>query len=86
MPHPMTIRTLLERYNCLQLRHEQDPSDDARRKLEDVTYTLCVSTGTLTIRDALAAADLVLHRAAVDQAVHQVPSIAAAARPIANAA
>nr|WP_247747006.1 DUF5133 domain-containing protein [Streptomyces oryzae] len=50
MAHPDTLRELLTRYEALRARPER------RQELEDVSYTLCVSTGTRDIEDALRAA------------------------------
>ncbi|MFD4589271.1 DUF5133 domain-containing protein [Streptomyces rubiginosohelvolus] len=66
-PSPDAMRTLLARYNDLQLRHSQDSDYELQRSLEDVTYTLCVSTGTRTVHDALLAADTVLRQAAAEE-------------------
>lgn len=62
-PHPDVIRALLARYHRVQMQHAQAPSHELQRQLEDVTYTLCVSTGTVTVYDALVAADAVLTQA-----------------------
>ncbi|MEU5837956.1 DUF5133 domain-containing protein [Streptomyces diacarni] len=50
MAHPDTLRELLDRYEKLRARpgHPQE--------LDDVSYTLCVSTNTRDIHDALRAA------------------------------
>ncbi|MFD8565638.1 DUF5133 domain-containing protein [Streptomyces sp. NPDC057694] len=64
MPDATFVRTLLSRYADLQMRHCERPSQELGWQLDDVTYTLCVCTGTRTIREALAAADLVLEQAA----------------------
>ncbi|MEV1044378.1 DUF5133 domain-containing protein [Streptomyces sp. NPDC049916] len=75
IPTPDAMRTLLARYNDLQLRHSQDSDYELQRSLEDVTYTLCVSTGTRTVHDALLAADDILRRAAAaDEAVSGIPA------------
>ncbi|WP_307571050.1 DUF5133 domain-containing protein [Streptomyces sp. DSM 41269] len=66
-PSPDVMRTLLARYNELQLRHSQDSDYELQRSLEDVTYTLCVSTGTRTVHDALLAADAILRKAASEE-------------------
>ncbi|MEU6394026.1 DUF5133 domain-containing protein [Streptomyces sp. NPDC046939] len=63
-PDPMFIRTLLSRYADVQLRFSERPTQELQWQLDDVTYTLCVSTGTRTVREALMAADAVLERAA----------------------
>lgn len=57
MAHPTILRDLVERYEALQLLHTERDSFETRRRLEDVTYTLCVSTGTQTIEAALATAE-----------------------------
>ncbi|MFJ8249427.1 DUF5133 domain-containing protein [Streptomyces sp. NPDC094466] len=66
-PSPDAVRALLARYNDLQLRHSQDSDYELQRILEDVTYTLCVSTGTRTVHDALLAADAILRRTAAEE-------------------
>ncbi|MGW2477720.1 DUF5133 domain-containing protein [Streptomyces sp. NPDC001665] len=63
MPHPDVVRSLLERYHEVQLRYSEAFSEELRRQLEDVSYTLCVSTATRTVPDALAVADTVLRQA-----------------------
>ncbi|GEB49878.1 MULTISPECIES: DUF5133 domain-containing protein [Streptomyces] len=53
--HPDTLRGLVAQYETL--RHYAGDGDEQRRRdLADVTYTLCVSTGTRDVNDALAAA------------------------------
>ncbi|WP_432151833.1 DUF5133 domain-containing protein [Streptomyces sp. bgisy029] len=74
LPRPDTIRTLLARYYELQLEHSQDSHYELQRSLEDVTYTLCVSTGTRTVQDALLAAEAILRTSPTDQhPVLQIP-------------
>ncbi|MHB9757380.1 DUF5133 domain-containing protein [Streptomyces sp. BYX5S] len=63
-PDPKVIRTLLSRYADVQLRFSERPTQELQRQLDDVTYTLCVTTGTQCIPDALLAADRVLETAA----------------------
>ncbi|MFJ2113035.1 MULTISPECIES: DUF5133 domain-containing protein [unclassified Streptomyces] len=53
MAHPVTLRRLVERYETLRALHAEQDSAGTRRRLEDVTYTLCVSTGTRTADEAL---------------------------------
>ncbi|WP_225805205.1 DUF5133 domain-containing protein [Streptomyces sp. NK15101] len=55
MAHPTVLRNLIEQYEALLPRAE-DGSAEARRRMEDLTYTLCVSTGTRDIDTALATA------------------------------
>ncbi|MFB7244155.1 DUF5133 domain-containing protein [Streptomyces populi] len=52
MPLPATLRRLVKEYETL-LAGQEDPSG---QRLRDLAYTLCVSTGTREITDALAAA------------------------------
>ncbi|MEV8564942.1 DUF5133 domain-containing protein [Streptomyces sp. NPDC051322] len=54
MAHPAVLENLLDQYEALHADHGD--TDDARRRMEDVIYTLCVSTGTRDIGPALAAA------------------------------
>ncbi|WP_445397875.1 DUF5133 domain-containing protein [Streptomyces sp. LE64] len=61
MAHPAVLHRLVGEYEILRALHAQDGSAGARRRLDDVTYTLCVATGT---RDA---------DAAVLAARHQLP-------------
>jgi hypothetical protein len=59
-PHPQILRALLSRYADACVRtHEADTAAN-RQLLNDVTYTLCVTTGTSGIKDALAKADALL--------------------------
>jgi hypothetical protein len=66
MAHPVVLRKLVDEYRALQILHAQDGSPECRRRLEDVTYTLCVSTGTRTAEQALLAAERRLEAALVD--------------------
>lgn len=54
--HPATLRELLARHTALRAAYEAEPSPHLTRRLEDVTYTLCVSTGTRDLAAALRAA------------------------------
>ncbi|MGI5404502.1 DUF5133 domain-containing protein [Streptomyces sp. CA-135486] len=55
--HPALLRNLVEQYRTLHDRHAEQSSPEIRRQLEDVTYTLCVSTGTCTAEEALTVAE-----------------------------
>ncbi|MFJ9008487.1 DUF5133 domain-containing protein [Streptomyces canus] len=55
MAHPALLTDLLERYEALRVLHAEDGSG-ARQRLEDVSYTLCIATGTRDIDSALTAA------------------------------
>ncbi|WP_052849031.1 DUF5133 domain-containing protein [Streptomyces avicenniae] len=56
MAHPAVLRNLVEQYEMLLVLRDGAADPDAARRLEDVTYTLCVSTGTREADAALAAA------------------------------
>jgi hypothetical protein len=56
MAHPTLLRDLVERYERLTALQAEGADAETRRRIEDVSYTLCVSTGTRTIDAALAAA------------------------------
>lgn len=66
MAHPAVLRNLVEQYEALQVLHAQDGDPQARTRMEDVAYTLCISTGTRDIAAALAAAYDQLSVAGVD--------------------
>ncbi|MFH8573994.1 DUF5133 domain-containing protein [Streptomyces sp. NPDC017993] len=56
MAHPAVLRDLVEQYKTLRLLHAQEGSSAILRRMEDVAYTLCVSTGTWDADAALIAA------------------------------
>lgn len=60
MAHPAVLRNLVERYAAATAADQGDPA--VRRQVEDTAYTLCVSTGTRRVEDALAAARELLDR------------------------
>ncbi|MDN3295786.1 DUF5133 domain-containing protein [Streptomyces ficellus] len=53
MAHPTVLRGLVARYEELAARGSQTVDKEVLRQREDTAYTLCVSTGTRDIRDAL---------------------------------
>ena len=55
MAHPAVLTNLIEQYESQRALHAGAGSPDVRRRMDDVTYTLCVSTGTRDIDAALAA-------------------------------
>ncbi|MFJ6086791.1 DUF5133 domain-containing protein [Streptomyces sp. NPDC092369] len=59
-PRPQVLRAQLSRYAeaCARMLEADTPAN--RRTLEDAAYTLCVTTGTYEIKEALAAADRLL--------------------------
>jgi hypothetical protein len=56
MAHPTVLNGLVEEYAALEALGADHGDDLARRRLDDVIYTLCVATGTRDIDSALAAA------------------------------
>ncbi|MFH9609569.1 DUF5133 domain-containing protein [Streptomyces sp. NPDC017448] len=56
MAHPTVLRNLVEQYEVLRLLHADSGSEEARQRMDDVAYTLCVSTGTGDVDSALVAA------------------------------
>ncbi|MGW5480651.1 DUF5133 domain-containing protein [Streptomyces sp. NPDC004008] len=56
MAHPAVLKNLIEQYETLRILHAEEGSEDVRQRMNDVAYTLCVSTGTRDIDTALVAA------------------------------
>ncbi|MEU9488125.1 DUF5133 domain-containing protein [Streptomyces decoyicus] len=56
MAHPAVLLELVEEYEVLELLHARQGRAEVRRKMDDVAYTLCVSTGTRDVDAALSAA------------------------------
>ncbi|MEU4797829.1 DUF5133 domain-containing protein [Streptomyces sp. NPDC023327] len=67
MAHPAVLKDLVEQYETLRTLHAEDGSAEARQRMEDVAYTLCVSTGTRDIEAALVAARHCLPGARVEE-------------------
>ncbi|MFD7517379.1 DUF5133 domain-containing protein [Streptomyces niveus] len=53
MAHPAVLRVLVEQYEALHTLNAEDGGSEARRRIDDVAYTLCVSTGTRDVETAL---------------------------------
>ncbi|MEU6394037.1 MULTISPECIES: DUF5133 domain-containing protein [unclassified Streptomyces] len=68
-PHPQILRSLLSRYATARVQLVENDTLANRRLLEDVAYTLCVTTGTREIEDALATAERFLTVEPADAAV-----------------
>lgn len=49
MAHPAYLRELVQRYEALR----DEGTTASRQQLDDVAYTLCVSTGTRSVEQAL---------------------------------
>ncbi|MEU6274004.1 DUF5133 domain-containing protein [Streptomyces populi] len=56
MAHPAVLTNLIEQYETLRILHAEKGSPEVRRRLDDIAYTLCVSTGTRDIDTALVVA------------------------------
>lgn len=56
MAHPAILLNLVEQYDALRILHAEDGSTEVRQRMDDIAYTLCVSTGTSDIDAALIAA------------------------------
>ncbi|MFF8414064.1 DUF5133 domain-containing protein [Streptomyces omiyaensis] len=56
MAHPVVLRNLIEQYETLKVLRAENGGEEVRRRLDDVAYTLCVSTGTRDVDAALIAA------------------------------
>lgn len=56
MAHPAVLRDLVEQYEVLAALRAEAGGPEVRQRMEDVTYTLCVSTGTRNAEAALEAA------------------------------
>ncbi|MGA5895222.1 DUF5133 domain-containing protein [Streptomyces venetus] len=56
LAHPVVLKNLIEQYETLRVLHAENGTPEARRRMEDVAYTLCVSTGTCDVDAALVAA------------------------------
>ncbi|MCQ1577986.1 DUF5133 domain-containing protein [Streptomyces parvus] len=56
MAHPTVLRNLIEQYETLRVLHAENGGQEARQRMDDVAYTLCVSTGTSDVDSALVAA------------------------------
>lgn len=56
LAHPSVLEGLVEEYTALAVLGADQGDEQARRRLADVTYTLCVATGTRDVDSALVAA------------------------------
>ncbi|MFE0631752.1 DUF5133 domain-containing protein [Streptomyces sp. NPDC058864] len=56
LAHPAVLNDLVDRFETLRLLDPGDP--EVRRRMADVSYTLCVATGTRDVDAALIAARL----------------------------
>ncbi|WP_238431428.1 DUF5133 domain-containing protein [Streptomyces cavernae] len=56
MPHPAILRKLVEEYEALAAEGAEDARSGTSGRAQDLAYTLCVSTGTREVGQALAVA------------------------------
>ncbi len=47
--HAAVLQNLIEQYDTLRVLHAENGSPQVRRRMDDMAYTLCVSTGTRDI-------------------------------------
>ncbi|MFD8257548.1 DUF5133 domain-containing protein [Streptomyces griseoluteus] len=62
LPAEKNLRAAMARFAAARIDHEVLPTPDTSRMLRDSSHTLCVMTGTHTIKDALRAADAMLEQ------------------------
>ncbi|MFE2416846.1 DUF5133 domain-containing protein [Streptomyces hokutonensis] len=60
VPDPKAVRKLLTRYAVLRIAQAERQRPQAAAELNDVSYTLCVMTGTKEIQEAIVKADALL--------------------------
>lgn len=46
LAHPLVLHKLVEDYIVLRALHAENGSPEARQRMDDLAYTLCISTGT----------------------------------------
>ncbi|WP_413797694.1 DUF5133 domain-containing protein [Streptomyces iranensis] len=56
MAHPVVLQNLIEQYETLRTLHAEAGGTEVRQRMDDLAYTLCVSTGTRDVDAALIAA------------------------------
>ncbi|MER7663752.1 MULTISPECIES: DUF5133 domain-containing protein [unclassified Streptomyces] len=56
MAHPAVLQNLIDRYETLRTLHAETGSARVLQRMDDIAYTLCVSTGTRDVTAALMAA------------------------------
>ncbi|MES4891099.1 DUF5133 domain-containing protein [Streptomyces sp. NPDC096012] len=56
MAHPAVLQDLIAQYEALTLLGAEESTPQARQRLADISYTLCVATGTRDVDMALIAA------------------------------
>ncbi|MFF8400575.1 DUF5133 domain-containing protein [Streptomyces sp. NPDC014846] len=72
MANPAVLRNLVDQYEALTALHAEDGGAEARQRIQDVAYGLCVSMGTRDVDRALAAARRQLSGTGPDEAGQRV--------------
>ncbi|MFF9373896.1 DUF5133 domain-containing protein [Streptomyces griseoluteus] len=67
LPAEKNLRAVLARFAAARIDHDALPTADTGRRLRESSHTLCVMTGTHTIKDALRAADAMLEQYRADR-------------------
>jgi hypothetical protein len=52
MAHPTVLRDLLDEYEQLLILRAENGSPQIEQRIDDVSYTLCISTGTREVEAA----------------------------------
>jgi hypothetical protein len=60
IPHPAFLRELVDEYEATAAEEAMTGAPEAGRRMRDLAYTLCVSTGTRDVTLALEAAHRLL--------------------------
>ncbi|WP_030805060.1 MULTISPECIES: DUF5133 domain-containing protein [unclassified Streptomyces] len=57
LAHPAVLQGIADEYRTLALLHADRGTEEVRQRMDDLAYTLCISTGTRDVDAALIAAD-----------------------------
>ncbi|MDI5964872.1 DUF5133 domain-containing protein [Streptomyces sp. SL13] len=53
MAHPLVLSNLMTEYRTLLALHGEQSTPEVRQRMDDLAYTLCVSTGTRDVETAM---------------------------------
>ncbi|MEU7424786.1 DUF5133 domain-containing protein [Streptomyces sp. NPDC040750] len=81
MAHPAVLKDLIAQYEALTLLGAEESTSQARQRLADISYSLCVATGTRDVDMALIAARHRLSGARPEDDSLLTPAAAAAPEP-----
>ncbi|MEU0007285.1 DUF5133 domain-containing protein [Streptomyces sp. NPDC006314] len=82
MAHPAVLKDLIAQYEALTLLGAEESTPQVRQRLADISYTLCVATGTKDVDMALIAARHRLSGARPED--DSLLQVAASAEPVAG--